>query len=83
VLTSDRKQRWLQFPEILLKRRELYVVCVVEKEFATENKDLLKGKGHVLKEYYTDETLKSDLARKIFILPDRSLAPAKENGLRK
>lgn len=53
------------------------------EEFATENKDLLKGKDFVLKEYYTDETLKSELARKIFILPDRSLAPAKEHGLSK
>jgi hypothetical protein len=44
---------------------------------------LLKGRDHVLKEYYTDETLESELARKIFVLPDRSLALAKENGLRK
>jgi hypothetical protein len=48
-------------------------------EFATENKDLLKARDHVLKEYYTDETLNSELAREIFVLPDRSLAPAKEN----
>ena len=52
-------------------------------EFAAENKDLLKGKDHVLKEYYMDETLKSELARKIFILPDRSLAPPQECGLPK
>lgn len=52
-------------------------------EFATENKDLLKGRDHVLKEYYTDETLESELARKIFVLPDRSIALAKETGLRK
>lgn len=43
-------------------------------EFAAANRDLLRGKDHVLKEYYRDETLKSELARKTFILPDRSFA---------
>lgn len=52
-------------------------------EFASDNKDLLRGKDHVLKEYYRDETLKSELARKTFILPDRSFALSQESGLRK
>jgi hypothetical protein len=52
-------------------------------EFAAENKDLLKGKDSVLKEYYRDETLKSELARKTFVLPDRSFAPSLECGLRR
>jgi hypothetical protein len=52
-------------------------------EFATDNKDLLKGKDQVLSEYYRDETLKSELARKTFVLPDRSLTPAGESELRK
>ena len=46
-------------------------------EFATNNKDLLKGKDYVLKEYYVAETLASEFARKTFVLPDRSLTPAK------
>lgn len=49
-------------------------------EFATDNKDLLRGKHHVLKEYYRDETLESDLARKTFVLPDRNLVPLQERG---
>jgi hypothetical protein len=52
-------------------------------EFAADNKDLLKGKDDVLKEYYRDETLKSDLARKTFLLPDRSFVPSQECALRK
>ena len=52
-------------------------------QFAADNKDLLRGKDHVLKEYYKDETLKSELARKTFILPDRGFAPWQECGLRK
>jgi hypothetical protein len=43
-------------------------------QFGADNKDLLKGKENVLKKYYRDETLQSDLARKTFILPDRSLS---------
>ena len=52
-------------------------------EFAANNKDLLEGKDHVLKEYYMAETLASEFARRTFVLPDRSLAPANETGLRK
>jgi hypothetical protein len=40
------------------------------KEFAEENPDLLSG-GAFLTRYYRPETLKSDLARKVFVLPDR------------
>jgi hypothetical protein len=50
-------------------------------EFAADNNDLLRGKDHVLKEYYRDGTLKSELARKTFLLPDRSFAPSQECGL--
>lgn len=53
------------------------------EEFAADNKDLLRGKDHVLKEYYRDETLRSELARKTFLLPDRSFAPSQGCGLRK
>jgi len=51
-------------------------------EFATNNKDLLQGKDHVLRKYYVAETLASEFAGKTFVLPDRSLVPAKERGLR-
>lgn len=42
-------------------------------EFASQNQDLLNWKENVLKTYYRDETLKSDLARAIFVMPDRSV----------
>jgi hypothetical protein len=51
-------------------------------EFA-DNKDLLQWKDHVRKEYYRDETLKSELARKTFVLPDRSFVPWQECGPQK
>jgi hypothetical protein len=44
------------------------------EEFAAANDDLLTWSGSILKQYYRDETLSSDLARKIFLFPDK--APA-------
>jgi hypothetical protein len=42
-------------------------------EFAAENLDLLRWNDHALKKYYSDEALNSELARRVFILPDRGL----------
>ena len=41
------------------------------ERFAAQNPDLLNWKNNVLKQYYTEETLASDLARKTFVFPDR------------
>ncbi len=40
-------------------------------EFAAANPDLLTWRPSVLDRYYTSETLGSDLARQVFLLPDR------------
>jgi hypothetical protein len=42
------------------------------EEFARGNHDLLVWKNGILSRYYSDETLKSDLARRVFIMPDKS-----------
>ena len=42
-------------------------------DFSRSNADLLDWGDSVLKSYYSDATLKSDLARKIFVLPDQQL----------
>jgi hypothetical protein len=39
--------------------------------FADAHPDLLAGKETILYEYYREETLRSDLARRIFVFPDR------------
>ena len=39
--------------------------------FAAANPDLLNWKESVLKKYYREETLASDLARATFLMPDR------------
>ena len=41
------------------------------EEFSKNNADLLIWKGGPLSRYYRDETLQSDLATRIFVLPDR------------
>jgi hypothetical protein len=40
-------------------------------EFAASNRDLLTWRPSVLDLYYTPETLGSDFARRVFVLPDR------------
>jgi hypothetical protein len=42
-------------------------------EFARCNPDLLIWKPGVLERYYTHETLWSELARRVFLMPDRGL----------
>ncbi len=41
------------------------------EEFAKDNADLLTWKGGVLDRFYREETLRSDLAREIFVFPDK------------
>jgi hypothetical protein len=43
------------------------------EDFARNNTDLLTWKDGLLSQYYREETLRSDLARSIFILPDKHL----------
>jgi len=40
-------------------------------EFADDNADLLNWKDNILKRYYLEETLSSELAKTTFIFPDR------------
>jgi len=42
-------------------------------EFARRNPDLLTWKGGILSRYYHDATLQSDLARSVFLFPDKSV----------
>jgi hypothetical protein len=41
------------------------------EDFARENPDLLTWKNGILSRYYHDATLKSDLARTVFVFPDK------------
>jgi hypothetical protein len=41
------------------------------EDFAVENADLFDWKNSILKTYYSDETLRSERARRSFVFPDR------------
>ena len=41
-------------------------------QFAAGNDDLLNWRDNILRKYYQDATLQSDLARNTFIFPDRN-----------
>lgn len=43
-------------------------------DFAVRNADLLIWKNGILSRYYGEATLTSDLARRVFVLPDKVLA---------
>lgn len=43
------------------------------EDFEKRNRDLLISKDGVLARYYEQSTLQSDLARRVFLLPDRGL----------
>ena len=53
--------------------RERMARCSAEEwdYFARQNADLLVWKNGVLDRYYEESTLKSDLARNVFIFPDK------------
>lgn len=44
------------------------------EEFAAANPDLLVWKGGILERWYRPETLASDLAKRVFVWPDRAAA---------
>jgi hypothetical protein len=45
-------------------------------QFAANNRDLLNWNDNVLKKYYRDETLSSELARNTFLFPDKIITHA-------
>ena len=57
----------------LIHERMACAEAVTWDEFAQHNPDLLVWKDGILSRYYVEATLKSDLARKVFVLPDKCL----------
>lgn len=49
-------------------------------DFVHANPDLLSWPDHPLDRYYRKETLASELARRVFLLPDRGVALDSETG---
>jgi hypothetical protein len=57
----------------LIRERMAGCAGVGWDEFARQNADLLVSKGGILERYYREATLKSELARRVFVLPDKCL----------
>jgi len=42
------------------------------EEFVSSNGDLFDWENSILKKYYSEETLSSDIARRVFVFPDKN-----------
>jgi hypothetical protein len=56
---------------LLIAERQAKCDAACWEEFAAANPDLLVWKPSILERYYSSETLESDLARTVFVFPDR------------
>jgi hypothetical protein len=55
----------------LIRERMARFECANWEEFAHHNPDLLVWKGGILDRYYEEATLRSALARAVFLFPDK------------
>ena len=56
---------------LIHERRARHGLEQTWEEFTRDNADLLDWKNSILTFYYNNETLQSELARKIFVFPDK------------
>lgn len=56
---------------LLIAERQARCGAASWDAFAAANADLLVWKPSILEKYYSTDTLKSDLAKKVFVFPDR------------
>jgi hypothetical protein len=55
----------------LIRERMARFETTAWEEFASRNPDLLIWKDGILSRYYKEATLRSDLARGVFLFPDK------------
>lgn len=55
----------------LIQERMARRKCTDWEEFSRQNPDLLTWKDGILNRYYRETTLKGDLARNVFVFPDK------------
>ena len=61
---------------LLIAERQARRPAETWEAFAAANPDLLCWKPSVLEKYYSSEVLKSELARRVFVMPTASGSPA-------
>src|SRR5262249_23729936 len=71
---ADRYHETITWAYLLLIRERMVRTEAAESwvEFAEANADLLDWEANILKRYYQDETLRSDLAKQVFVFPDKT-----------
>jgi hypothetical protein len=69
----DRYHHTVTWAYLLLINERIHCCGSVAtwEQFADAHSDLFDWKNSVLLRYYREETLKSDLARRVFLMPDR------------
>jgi hypothetical protein len=58
----------------LIRERMMRRESASWEEFARQNPDLLARRDGILARYYAEGTLNSELARRVFVLPDKCLS---------
>ncbi len=64
----------------LIRERMVRAGGVDWEEFASQNAELLVWKDGILSRYYREVTLRSDLAREVFVLPDKCFELQTDDG---
>jgi len=68
----EKYNETVTFAYLFLIRERMALCSSAEwEEFAQTNPELLVWKNGILNRYYQPETLKSDLARSVFVFPDK------------
>lgn len=65
----------------LIRERMARCAGISWDDFARRNPDLLTWKDGILSRYYCEGTLKSELARRVFVMPDRGLTASDDFSL--
>jgi hypothetical protein len=69
---ADRYNETITYAYLFLIRERMGRGCPRDwEEFASQNPDLLLWRNGILDRYYEESTLKSELARRVFIFPDK------------
>lgn len=70
---ADRYHETISWAYLLLIRERMAKTESADswEAFVEANNDLLDWRASILQRYYHEETLKSDLAKRVFLLPDK------------
>lgn len=69
---SDRYNETITYAYLFLIRERMERGGATDWEnFSNQNPDLLSWRNGILDRYYEESTLKSDLARRVFVFPDK------------